>query len=325
MTGKAENRRAAVVSYQINAPVNAVVESLGTVETGPGEFILHFRIIPLEGPAVRLPSGLMKYGDASLLVPSREFRVLPATQAVSGVSSAPVPDHGTNPGTGDGAARAGEGPPPVPPFPDSSEVVFPLFRKGYERALTEARSYWDQGRYAEALAILRLNERELAAGPILASLRRSAETALDLGFTEDEGWRPRVFFLALAIAASFTLIFMLFAAFITGGRWKFFPVTSGFSWGYTFIAVLLCGIIGIGFYGYIGGSAKSLLGFTPKIRTGVLRETGSFRTPEDGSVPDMFFREGEAVRIRSVTDAWAYIESFEGKAGWVPLDRIIPY
>jgi hypothetical protein len=179
--------------------------------------------------------------------------------------------------------------------------------------------------YAEALAVLRLNERELAAGPVLASLRRSAETALGLQFTEDEGWRPRVFFLALAAAASFILIFIFFTIFVTGGKWKFFPVTSGSSWGYTFVVILLCGIAGIGFYGYFGSSEGSLWGFTPTIRTGVLRETGSFRMPEEGSVADMFFQEGEAVRIRSVTDVWAYIESFEGKAGWVPLDRIIPY
>jgi hypothetical protein len=330
MTGKMENRQAALLSYQIEAPVNAIVETLGAAEIGPGEFALRFRIIALEGPSVRLPSGLVKYGGASLPIPPREFRVLPATPAASGLSSAqgpaPVPDRGANAGTGDGAARGGEGPPPAPSFPSGPDTGFPLFFnifiRGYERALAEARSYWDRGRYAEALVILRLNERELAAGPVLASLRRSAEIALGLGgFTEDERWRPRVFFLALAATASFILIVMLPAAFITGGRRKIFPVTSGSSWGYTVIAVFLCGMIGIGLYGYFGGSVRDLRG----IRTGVLRQTGSYRMPEEGSVPDMFFREGEAVRIRSVTDAWAYIESFEGKAGWVPLDRIIPY
>lgn len=320
-TGTAKNRRAALVSYQVEAPVNAIVETLDTAETGPGEFVLRFRIIPLEGPSVRLPSGLVKYGDASLIVPAREFRVLPAVPVVPGVSSAPpIPDRGVNAGTGDSAAYVGERPPPALPFPDSSDVVFPLFRRGYERALREARSYWDRGLYAEALAILRLNERELAAGPVLASPRRSAETALGLGFTEDEGWRPRRFFLALAAAASFILIFIFLAAYRAGGGRKVFPVTSGSSWGYTFIVILLCGMIGVGLYGYFGGPARSLRG-----RTGVLRETSSFRTPEDESVPDMLFREGETVRIRSVTDAWAYIESFDGKAGWVPLDRIIPY
>jgi hypothetical protein len=128
----------------------------------------------------------------------------------------------------------------------------------------------------------------------------------------------------LTAAASCILIFIICAAFRRGGGGRiFFPITSGFSWGYTFIVILLCGIIGLGLYGFFGGPGRVTQ--SGKSRTGVLRETGAFRVPEDGSVPAMLFREGEPVRIRSVTDAWAYIESFEGKAGLVPLDRIIPY
>jgi hypothetical protein len=266
-----------------------------------------------------------------VIVPGREFSVLPAVQASSPVSaaqiSAPVPDSGMNAGTGDGAARSGGPPLPAPPFPDASGAVFPPFRKGYDRALTEARSYWDQGRYAEALAVLRLNERELAAGAALSPLRRSAETALGIAFTEDETWRPRRVFLVLAAAASFILIclliFMLCAAVRGGRRGLFFPVTSRFSRGYTFIVIVLCGILTVGLYGFAGGPGRATR--PGSSRTGVVRETGAFRVPEAGNIPAVLFREGEPVRIRSVTDAWAYIESFEGKAGWVPLDRIIPY
>jgi hypothetical protein len=327
MTGKEENRQAASVSYRPEAPVNAIVETLGIAEAGPGEFILRFRIIPLEGPSVRLPSAPLKCGDASVTVPGHEFSVLPAALAASPIlavqKNAPVRDRGMNAGTGDGAARSGGEPLPAPLFPDASGAVFPPFRGGYNRALAEARSYWDQGLYAEALAVLRLNERELVAGPVLSPLRRSAETALGIEFTEDEGWRPRRLFLVLTAIASFILIFILCAAFSRSGGRIFFPVTSGFSWGYTFIVMSLCGMIGVGLYGFFGGPGRvTRYGIS---RTGVLRETGAFRVPEDGSAPAMIFREGEPVRVRSVADAWAYIESFDGKAGWVPLDRIIPY
>lgn len=327
ITEQAENRQDAAVSYLIEAPVNALVETLDITEAGPGEFILRFQIIPLAGSAVRIPPALLKYGDASLTVSSREFRVLPVVSSGMDLQRPdPVPDRdmitGTGAEAGGGAARSGKEPTQAPPFPDASRAVFPLFRTGYDRAVREARSYWEQGLYAEALAVLRLNERELAAGPVLADLRRAAETALGIGFTGDETWRPRFFFLVLAGAASFILIFILLAIRGAGGGRNGFPVTSGSSWGYTCIVIVLCGAIGIGFCGFFRPGWITPPGTSG---AGILRETGAFRVPENGTVPAVLFREGEAVQIRSIVDAWVYIESFGGKAGWVPLDRIIPY
>ncbi|MDR0386641.1 MAG: hypothetical protein LBH57_01260 [Treponema sp.] len=322
ITGEAEGRRAASISYGPEAPVNALIESLGIDEAENGEFILRFRIIPLAGSSVLIPSVPLQYGDASVTVPGHEFSVLPALPSASPVSavlrSGPVQDGGTK--AGDGAARTGGDP---PPFPDVPGTVFPPFRGGYERALTEARLNWERGLYAEALAVLRLNERELAAGPALSLLRRSAETALGIGFTEDEKWRPRRIFLVLTAAASCILVFVLVSAKITGNRRKNFPVTSGFPRGYTFIVVFLCAMIGAGLCGFFGGPGR--ITRPGKSRTGILRETGAFKVPESGNVPAILFREGEPVRIRAVADPWAYVESFEGKTGWVPLDRIIPY
>jgi hypothetical protein len=313
MTGRAENRRAASVLYRPEAPVNAILEPLDVAETRPGEFLLRFRIIPLEGNSAGIPPAPLKYGNASVIVPGREFTVLPAASAGPAAQSpGPPPDRKTAAGKTEGAA---------PPFPNASAAVFPPFRRGYERALEEGRAYWERGLYAEALAVLRLKERELAAGPVLAPLRRSAETALGIGFTEDEGWRPRRLFLGLAAAAFCILIFLLAAAGINGRKRRIFPVTSGLSWGYTFVVILLSIIIGGGFYGFLGGPG----GITRPGDTGVLREAGAFRVPEEGSVMDTVFRKGEPVRIRSRADSWAYVESFEGKAGWVPLDSIIPY
>lgn len=323
MTGKMESPQAASVLYRPEPPVNAIIESLGVMETGPGEFLLRFRIIPLEGDFISIPPTSLKYENASLIVPGREFSVLPAIPAASAVPSAqspaPIPDQRMSARTPGNAKRAGEEPSPALIFPDASDPFFPPFRKGYERALEEGRSYWDRGLYAEALASLRLNERELAAGPTLAPLRRSAENALGIGFTEDEKWRPRWFFMVLAAVVSFILPVLL----ISGGGGKNFTVTSGFSRGYTFIVIFFCIIMGGLLYGIFSGPGRVTR--PGRGRTGILREANVFRLPEDGNVTDTFFREGEPVRIRSLTDAWAYVESFEGKAGWVPLDRIIPY
>jgi hypothetical protein len=315
VAGKAETSPAASVSYRPQAPVNAILEILDTEEARPGEFLLRFRIIPLEGNSVSIPAAALKYGGASITVPSRKFTVLPAAVPVP-QSPGPPPDRGISAGN---AAPAGT--PPAPAFPDAPARVFPPFRRAYERAVEEGRSCWERGLYAEALAALRRNERELAAGPALAPLRRSAETALGIEFAEDERWRPRRLFLALAITASCLLIFLLAAAGVKGGKREISPVTSGPSWSYTFIVILLFIAGGAGFYGFMGRPG----GITRPGGTGVLREAEAFRVPEEGSRPGMFFRQGEPVQIRSRAGAWAYVESFEGKAGWVRLDRIIPY
>ncbi|MDR0997762.1 MAG: hypothetical protein LBL70_01735 [Treponema sp.] len=312
------------LSYRLEAPVNAIVEALGVEEKPPGELILRFRIIPLDGTVVSLKSAPLKYGNASLIVPGRDFRVLP-------LSPAP-PEAETSAGISAGAETNGAGdalnPGEVPAFPAEpadSRGVFPFFRSAYERALGEARGYWDSGWYAEALVILRQNERDLAAGPALAPLRRAAETALGIGVTGDEKWRPRQLYLVLTAAASFVLLLSLLSIFVTsaGQRKRDKNVTLGPSWSYRFIVIITCIMMGLGLSGIFGGPGR---GPAPgKGRSAVLREAAAFRVPEAGDVPDLFFPEGEPVRVHSLSDPWAYVESFEGKAGWVPLDVIIFY
>jgi hypothetical protein len=293
--------------------VNAIVEALGIEENTPGELVLRFRVIPLDGTSVSLKSAPLEYGNASLIAPGRDFRVLPPSL------TAPAPP----PETGDAPI-----PPGIPVFPAESAgfpAVLPLFREAYEQSLEEARAYWDKGQYAEAMVILRQNERELAAGPALAPLRRAAETALGIGVTGDEKWRPRQLFLVLAAAASLMLIFSLSAIFVIPilRRKKNKNVTLSPSWSYRFIGIIAFIMMGAGFLGFFGGPERGTM--PGKGRGAVLRETAAFRVPEDRDAPDLLFREGEPVRIRSLSDPWAYVESFEGKAGWVPLGTIIFY
>jgi hypothetical protein len=83
------------------------------------------------------------------------------------------------------------------------------------------------------------------------------------------------------------------------------------------------------FYRGFGGPGKG--------RTAVVRETSLYRVPEHvgetlaedpggaaiSTSPG--FAEGEPVLIRSAADSWAYVESFDGRAGWVPAERLVPY
>jgi hypothetical protein len=98
----------------------------------------------------------------------------------------------------------------APPFPETPDEPFPLFRKAYVETLERAREFWSRAGYAEALGELRRGERDLLAGPKLAAPRRAAEQALGLKRTDgamDEKWRPRNFFLAL-ILLSFCLLLL---------------------------------------------------------------------------------------------------------------------
>ncbi|MDR3131032.1 MAG: hypothetical protein LBU18_05740 [Treponema sp.] len=305
------------LSYRPEAPSNAIIEPAGAEKTGPEEFVLRFRIIPLEGNSIIIPPGILKYEEFSAAVPGREFAVLPSAgrQADSAGASAQGPVSSRDQGAGEDPA--GTRLSSAPAFPDAA-AVFPPFRKGYEQALKEGRLYWEQGLYAEALAALRLNERELAAGPALALPRRAAEKALGIEFTEDERWRPRYLLPGLSAVISF-----IFFALLIKGRRKIFTVTLGSIRGYTFIAALFCITLGTSVYGFFSGSVRQAK--PDKSRTGILREAGLFRVPEKESLMDPVLQEGEPVRIRSLTDAWVYVESFEGKAGWVPLERIIFY
>jgi hypothetical protein len=105
-------------------------------------------------------------------------------------------------------------------------------------------------------------------------------------------------------------------------------VTSSVSRGYRIVFIVLIPVLGLGIYGFyrkFGGFGQG--------RPAVLRETSLYRVPEYGTENSggnlapggEGFAEGEAVLIRSVAGSWAYVESFDGRAGWVPADRLIPY
>jgi hypothetical protein len=326
-------RNGASVSFQLEAPVNAILEDLGSETLRGGDIIIRFRIIPLEGPSISLKAARLSFGGASLAVPGREIRVMPAIldvqladAASAGLPRLAGPAVSADTPESHPEAAFSSGP---PAFPDDPGGVFPPFRGAYGRTIAEAREYWEQGWYAEALTVLRIGERELTTGPVLAQLRRSAETVLGIGFTEDETWQPRRLFLALVVGALMVFLFTIIRARVARDRNS--TVTSGVSWGYKVISIIALFIMGAGLFGYFGGSGRMLAGIKPVQGStsfhlaGVLRGGNAYRVPEEGGAPAYLFQEGEPVRIRSTADSWAYVESFEGKAGWVPLDRVIPY
>jgi hypothetical protein len=227
-----------------------------------------------------------------------------------------------------------------PPFPETPDEPFPLFRKAYRETLDSAREFWSRACYAEALGELRRGERDLLAGPKLAAPRRAAEQALGLPRMTgdaDEKWRPRNFFLAL-ILLSFCLLLLIIGLPLRL-RWGGNAAKKGVS----SLFVLLVGILGLGIAGLApqprpkyGGSPLEknapetgyLQGSFAVLRAGARRtslQVAAYRVPDTQGAISARWMEGQLVRIRAAAGLWAYAESPDGDAGWVPQDNLVFY
>jgi hypothetical protein len=220
-----------------------------------------------------------------------------------------------------------------PPFPEVPDEPFPLFRKAYGETLDRARELWSRTRYAEALAELRRGERDLLAGPKLAAPRRAAEQALGLtqmGAAADEKWRPRNFFLALILLSACLLLLTMVKR---GARSLLFRGSR-----YGLVLVLVAGILGLAPQpspkakgsplekiapetGYLRGSAAVLRADAQN----TLLQAAAYRVPDTQGAVSARWMEGQPLHIRAVAGLWAYAESPDGDAGWVPQDNLVFY
>jgi hypothetical protein len=205
------------------------------------------------------------------------------------------------------------------PFPSGGGDVFFPFRNVYRTAAGKARTLWEGGHKAEALAGLRRDERDLLAGYTLLPLRRAAEKALGLELTEDEKWRPLKPLICISLGSGILLILLGLLRVCVKQR----SVTFGPSWGYKSIVLLLIVTLSGGLYGL--GSGLIDRGFSGVGVSGVLRACTVYRVPDPQGAVSAYWEEGRPVRIRSRAGNWAYVETFDGKAGWVFQGDIVFY
>jgi hypothetical protein len=316
----------------VTVPVEALLEEIPLTEEELDQGLaLRLRLIPLEGTRVSLGPFPLRFETLTLEAPVISMALAPPRQAVP-----PPAPTGTDPGAVTAEPGAFDGPALSPPaFPEVRGEPFPLFRNAYRETLDKARDYWRRGLYAEALGELRRGERDLLSGPALASTRRAAELLLGLSLTEDEKWRPRNCFVAL-IVLSFCLLLPTAALSLrargSGSGRK--SVTSLFFHGYSVVAFVLIGamVLGIaalarssgGFEGLVQGNGD-LPGKRPGNAAAVLRSCAAYRVPDVRGAISARWLEGQPVRVRSASDAWAYAESSGGDAGWVSQDNVVFY
>ncbi|GHV11832.1 hypothetical protein FACS189491_03770 [Spirochaetia bacterium] len=296
--------------------------------------ILRLIVIPLGGEVFALPQTPVILGEFSLNVPAIRIPVTAAAVSSAAAPPAPAGYSATISSAAISGAAVSTITAPVTaaaiPFPATQAGVFPPFRSACNDIRERAEALWNEGRRAEALAELRQNERDHAAGPSLIPLRREAERVLGLEAQGDEKWRPS---LLLGAGLLLSLGLLILSGVIRLFRKKNAvnapcAVTPGWSRGYKCILITLFIVMGISLYG-LGDAARRLL--PGSAQYALVRETEARRVPEAGGVVNAHFKEGERVLSRgdkspgdtSLSD-WAYAESETG-AGWVRIKDIIFY
>jgi hypothetical protein len=111
-------------------------------------------------------------------------------------------------------------------------------------------------------------------------------------------------------------------------------VTSLFFHGYRIMVFVLIGIMGYGIVALSrlpGGFERLVQEGAVQVAAGkrpgnaVLRSCVAYRVPDVRGAISARWMEGQPVRVRSASDAWAYAESSQGDAGWVSQDNLIFY
>jgi hypothetical protein len=178
-------------------PPGVILESmrLSPADQAAG-LVLKLRLIPLNAAPVALSARTLTRGNDRFEIPALRIPVAPAAKrgpAAAGDTPG-LPDE--QPGT-DGAAT-----PSAMPFPEWGTAIsrhtalFTQFQSDCENVYRAAKNLWERGSRANALAELRRSERDHAAGPLFAELRREAERGLGLLNTGDEkrrGFLPALF------------------------------------------------------------------------------------------------------------------------------------
>jgi hypothetical protein len=304
--------------FKGKAPLNAILEELPPIGPLPGgEFIYPLRIIPLEETVV-LDGFSFQWEGVGLTVPSLTIRARPGEAALSGAPALAAPS--PEPASSEPAL-------PQPetgniPFPKTGGRIFPFFRSEYEQTAAELKALWEEGLRAQALAEIRRKERESWAGPEFAGLRREMEESLRLGPTADEKWRPRnarVFLFAGLFLFALAAVFLFRPRFSAGFSAGFSAVTSGKISGYKIriilaAAVVFAVILLVEFSEFSGNGGRA-----------VLEKTPVYRVPEKQGAVSAFFGEGQPVSAGVSRGEWVYVESADGRAGWVPAAAVIWY
>jgi len=157
-------------------PPGYILESIPLTpeETSTG-IALKLRLIPLEASPFVLARRQFSHSGAIFEVPALRITVSRAQPNADAQNQ-------------HAAARRNPAPafPPIHPAMQNYQQLYKKHQDVCDHIYDTAKIFWDEGRCADALALLRQNERDHPAGAFFAAVRRETEKALGYTGTNDE-------------------------------------------------------------------------------------------------------------------------------------------
>lgn len=142
---------------------------------------LRLKLIPLVASSFVLPPRQLSRGSVVFEIPALRIPVSPAPPRAE---HSPLAE--TAPPAENGAAEPPESFPAFDVLAESQPALLKKHRDKCETVYHTAKNLWERGYTADALALLRQNERDYSAGTLFIPLRREAERRLGLERTKDE-------------------------------------------------------------------------------------------------------------------------------------------
>ena len=300
--------------FMPEVPQGAILTSLSLSEQERAAgIVLKLSLIPLEGN-FRLPARTLNFNNFVFEIPALHISV---------TERRIVFPEDVLPKDTDNISET------VFPFPDFDYSFFDNFVMNPWLAQSaeiyrQAKSLWESGFYAQALAELRGYERDHPASVFFRLLRQEAEETLGFYFTEHENRWQRILLFVLSILVLFLVIIFPFVCLLFfGGLRKKLAVICA-------VVIAIFGSISLYWLvlyrladttfilQHTSGRFQSL---------GVTVETPVRRLADINGEKLFFFREGQPVVIMLNSGLWVYVRTndAERRTGWIPAENVIFY
>jgi hypothetical protein len=287
------------------------------VQEPHGSDVLCLKITPLAVHDLHIPARTVVYNTVTLEIPALGVSVSPQ----------PIPVHAATGTTAEQTQAPAFPEFELPPYAGFfSRLVFgiDIFRTDYESVYRCAADLFNQGCYAEALSLLRRNERDHAAFSLFASVRRQTEETIDIYNTHNEKPQKLIKNLYLFFCAVVLILCTLFFIRGTGRNSKLA------------LAIVFCAVsVWLFGSGFLPVAVHPAVGLS---RPAVVRDTELRQIPDFSGEPHARLKAGQPVRVfrareknqdteRSTQASWVRIitRDADRMSGWIPEDRAVFY